>query len=231
MTNIPATAMASTGINYIIKFSTSLLFAVLMVFTCTAQETESSFKDFSFQDADLIFVVPKTPNAITQVTQGSDNLAADHVAIMHLIGGTNGLPYAIEAIGRGVCLTPVDSFMAQNENCELLVARLQQIDASASVHNALRFVGRPYDYFFELGDSALYCSELVQLAFVQPDGKAVFTTIPMSFHDSTGAITPYWTEFYSRHKRQVPEGAPGTNPTQLLNAARALKSIIYSIRP
>ena len=203
--------------------------ALFMTIPCAlhAQQRCSSAAVFDYHDADLIFVVPQRPNAITEVTQGSHSLAADHVAIMHRIGGRDGLPYAIEAIGRGVCLTPIDSFIAHNADSKLIVARLPQVDAHAAVSAALRFVGRPYDFFYEPGDSALYCSELVQLTIVRNDGMHIFETIPMSFHDSTGCITPYWTEFYSRHNRKVPEGAPGTNPTQLLHAAQALKSIIY----
>ena len=87
------------------------------------------------------------------------------------------------------------------------------------------------------GDSAVYCSELVQMSFVfrgqrergAADGtdgtdctdgedyaaEAVFATIPMSFHDSTGRVTEFWTKFYAARGLAVPEGEPGTNPGQL----------------
>lgn len=200
-----------------------LFLSLLPTITIGAQPSISAV-NYDYHDGDLIFVLPREANAITTVTQGSACRAADHVAILHRIGGSEGLPYAIEAISKGVCLTPIDSFISHNAGCDMIVARLTQIDASASVRNALRYVGRPYDFFYDMGDSALYCSELVQLAVVDSDGKKLFGTIPMSFHDSQGNITPHWHRFYARHNREVPEGAPGTNPTQLLSAVEVLKA-------
>ena len=43
----------------------------------------------------------------------------------------------------------------------------------------------------------------------------VFNSIPMSFHDSTGNVTEFWTKFYAARGLKVPEGEPGTNPGQL----------------
>ncbi len=43
----------------------------------------------------------------------------------------------------------------------------------------------------------------------------VFGTIPMSFHDSAGRVTEFWTKFYEVRGLTVPEGEPGTNPGQL----------------
>ena len=76
-------------------------------------------------------------------------------------------------------------------------------------------VGKPYDDLYLPGDSAVYCSELVQMNYVTPAGQAVFGTIPMSFHDSTGRVLDEWVDFYSRRGMAVPEGAHGTNPGEL----------------
>jgi hypothetical protein len=76
-------------------------------------------------------------------------------------------------------------------------------------------VGKPYDDLYLPGDSAIYCSELVQSGFVDSRGHLVFDTIPMSFHDESGKVTDYWTDFYRQRGMDVPEGAPGTNPGEL----------------
>ena len=55
----------------------------------------------------------------------------------------------------------------------------------------------------------------MQLAFVDRRGRPLFSPIPMSFHDATGRITDYWTQFYARRGLHVPEGQPGTNPGEL----------------
>ena len=45
--------------------------------------------------------------------------------------------------------------------------------------------------------------------------QLVFCTIPMSFHDSTGKVTEFWTKFYAARGLTVPEGEPGSNPGRL----------------
>ena len=190
------------------------------------------------KDGDLLFVVNGNGNDITDVTVGVDGLGIDHVAV-YAEGNV------IEAIPEsGVVESPLDSFLARlSENETVLVGRVDGLDVRASVDNARRLLGLPYDDIFMPGDSAVYCSELVQMSFVfsgqrergaadgtdgtdDTDGtdgtdgedsaaEAVFATIPMSFHDSTGRVTEFWTKFYAARGLTVPEGEPGTNPGQL----------------
>jgi hypothetical protein len=168
------------------------------------------------EEGDLIFVAQPLDNAITQVTQGIDSLAIDHVAIMHRIGGETGPLYALEAIPRlGVVLTPIDSLVTREQGATFVLQRVEDVDATSSVRKALRYVGLPYDDLFLPGDSAIYCSELVQMSYVDTAGNPVFGTIPMSFHDASGRITDHWTKFYRNRGMAVPEGLPGTNPGQL----------------
>jgi hypothetical protein len=37
----------------------------------------------------------------------------------------------------------------------------------------------------------------------------------MSFHDNSGEITNFWKEYYRKAGKEVPEGAPGSNPGDL----------------
>ncbi len=164
----------------------------------------------------LLFVLPHKANAITQATG-----EADHVAIVHRIGGAQGPLYVIEAVAQGVCLTPLDSFLVRNADADIIVKQVPGLDAPRSVRNALRLAGRPYDWNYTLGDSALYCSELVQMSYVDCHGKPVFGTVPMQFSGQDGGILPYWREHYGRQGLKVPEGEPGTNPTQLLKQLNA----------
>ena len=168
------------------------------------------------EEGDLLFVAQTEDNAITQVTQGIDNLAIDHVAIMHRIGGKGGPLYALEAIPRqGVVLTSIDSLVVREQGATFVLGHVQGVDAARSVRSALRYVGLPYDDLYLPGDSAIYCSELVQMCYVDTAGRPIFGTIPMSFHDRTGRILDHWTEFYRQRGMAVPEGLPGTNPGQL----------------
>lgn len=182
---------------------------------CIALTMIGNAQDFAFlQEGDLLFVCSDSANAITEVTSGVEQLPIDHVGIVHRIGGDGGPLFVIEAVKPTVCLTPIDSFMC--EGPQILVGRVNvAMDVRKSVRQCLLMVGKPYDDLYLPGDSAVYCSELVQLNYVNPDGDLIFDTIPMSFHDATGRVTDYWQEFYSRRGMAVPEGLPGTNPGEL----------------
>ncbi len=163
-------------------------------------------------EGDLLFCVSPDGNAITDVTAGIDGRRIDHVAIVH---HEKNATFALEAVHRGVVLTPMDSFLLHRDSL-VLVGRLRDtVGVVASVQRALAFLGRPYDFFFMPDDSAFYCSELVQKCYRDAAGELVFPPIPMSFHDKTGKVTPYWKEYYARHGMEVPEGWPGSNPGQL----------------
>ena len=169
----------------------------------------------SLCEGDLLFCAQEKGNNITDVTQGVGGMKIDHVAIFHRQGGRT---FALEAIHSGVGLTPTDSFMARRE--VVLAARLRDtLGVARSVERALRFIGRPYDFNFMPDDSAFYCSELVQKCYRDSRGELVFKPIPMSFHDKSGRITPYWHEYYARQGLQVPEGEPGSNPGDLSRSA------------
>lgn len=200
---------------------------LVVVLGCSDERVSVS----DLRGGDLLFVVNGQGNNITDVTDGVDGLGIDHIAVF-----SDG--NVIEAIPEyGVVENPLDSFLVRLSDREsVLVGRIEGLDVEESVTNARKFLGKPYDDIFMPSDSAIYCSELVQKSFVFKDGlkkrdhnvkevdsKAigsgtkhfVFGTIPMSFHDSTGNVTEFWTKFYSARGLVVPEGEPGTNPGQL----------------
>ena len=198
--------MALPGIKGIL----TLVVAVCAVLPMVGQSQALSF----LREGDLLFACSDTSNAITQVTSGVEDLPIDHVGIVHRIGGDGGPLFVIEAIKPNVCLTPIDSFMVENPH--VLLGRVNvEMDVYRSIRRCLAMVGKPYDDLYLPSDSAVYCSELVQMNYVTPSGELIFGTIPMSFHDASGRVTDYWTDFYSRRGMTVPEGWPGTNPGEL----------------
>ena len=197
--------MASLGIKHAILS----LFMILGV----ALPVQALEKDL-LKVGDLLFCCTDTANAITDVTIGFEGLRIDHVAVVYRIAGDEESLYVIEAVKPSVKITPIDTFMY--ENPRLLVGRVNvDVDVQESVRRCLELVGKPYDDLYLPGDSAIYCSELVQLCFVNHQGDLVFDPVPMSFHDATGQVTEYWQEFYQSRGMTVPEGAPGTNPGEL----------------
>ncbi len=179
---------------------------LLLHFTCALTLVGCSSR--KLVAGDLLFHLSPQANAITSVTEGM----IDHVAMV--LNGDS----VIEAVGRGVVVTHIDSL--RNEQGCYLHARLKkkwlrQTDITATLTNARSYLGRRYDRLYLPTNEEIYCSELVQLSFVDREGKRLFTPIAMSFHDESGQITPYWQAFYKSHNMPVPEGEPGTNPNEM----------------
>ena len=187
---------------------TTIFLALCVAFVGKAQSVAS------LQEGDLLFCCSDTANAITAVTSGVEDLPIDHGAVFHRIGGKNGIPYVIEAVKPVVRLTPIDTFLCQNTH--VIVGRVKaDVYIQRAVRGCLAMIGKPYDDLYLPGDSAIYCSELVQLNYRSVSNQPIFDPVPMSFHDETGQVTDYWTEFYKQRGMTVPEGQPGTNPGEL----------------
>lgn len=197
--------------------------------TATEDDSGDSIDLALLQHGDLLFLVASQQRsdvaaAIADVTEGIDLLPVTHVAIVCKQGDAT---FALEASGHnGVWLTPIDSFFCHaphsRDGRPLVVAgRLKDTsNVDVSVSKALTYVGRPYDDLYSPTDSAIYCSELVQLAYHDSEGTPVFPLQPMSFHDASGKVTDFWREYYRRRGLEVPEGHPGTNPGALSRSER-----------
>lgn len=187
-----------------------ILIFVTLVALCAACQT--------LRKGDLLFHVATQGNHITEVTPGQ----IDHVAIY---AGKN---MVVEAIpGQGVVTTPLPELLNQEEG-HYLRGRVEGADRKQSLENVRQYLGLPYDSLFLPTADAIYCSELVQLSFVDKHGQRLLVPVPMSFHDSTGQITDYWTRFYARRGMAVPEGQPGTNPAEL--SKRQIVKILGELR-
>ena len=169
-------------------------------------------------EGDLLFAYSTTTGrAISEATvHDATALPIYHVAIATWV---NGNLYALEAIDEGVVLTPYDKFIERTvSKGGMLMGRLHDRSGiDQSVSNAMEHLGKPYDYLYMIDTQDIYCSELVQLSYVNDKGQRIFPLINMSFHDSNGRILDYWREHYSKYGMAVPEGALGTNPAQIAN--------------
>ena len=83
-------------------------------------------------------------------------------------------------------------------------------DTAAVIARARSLVGKPYDNAFLPDNDAYYCSELIQVAF-----SDIFPTKPMNWRDDEGNLPEYWIKHFEELGLPVPEGVPGTNPTDM----------------
>lgn len=167
-------------------------------------------------EGDLLFAYSTTAGRAISDATVHDTTAPPiyHVAIATWV---NGKLYALEAIDEGVVLTPYDKFRERTlSKGGMLIGRLHdRSGVDQSVSNALEHLGKPYDDLYMIDTQEIYCSELVQLSYVNGSGQRLFPLINMSFHDQQGHILDYWREHYAKRGMAVPEGALGTNPAQI----------------
>ena len=88
-------------------------------------------------------------------------------------------------------------------------------DTAAVVARAKSFIGQPYDNAFLPDNGALYCSELVYECYLDSSGNHLFEAKPMNWRNKEGKMPQYWKKHFKKLKMPIPEGVPGTNPTDL----------------
>ena len=93
-----------------------------------------------------------------------------HTALIEVDGG--GRAHVVEAVGP-VKTTPLATWIARGTGGRITVKRIKGLDATAAgkaLKAAHAYDGRPYDPFFYKDRDAIYCSELVHLAFKEGPG-------------------------------------------------------------
>lgn len=141
-----------------------------------------------------------------------------HVALVEVDSAKR--QWIIEASSdSGVQRRPMKSFEGDFDIYRLKVP----FDTAAVLARAKSFVGQPYDYAFLPQNGALYCSELVYECYLDSAGHHLFEARPMNWRDSKGKLPKYWKRHFRKLKMPVPEGVPGTNPTDMSRSPRLVR--------
>lgn len=104
-----------------------------------------------------------------------------------------GAGCVIQAVGAGVSSERFEDFCASKDKIAVLRPKFcDESTCKIAAMNATSQIGKPYDYYFELGDGAFYCAELIQWAyrhatyggstFVKKDVLGVETVLPSDFY-------------------------------------------------
>ena len=184
-------------------------------------------KECRLQNGDLVFVgIPmdyeaeseSMDAAISQATGKDGALNLIHVAIAEVKADS---VWIIDAtIAHGIDRHPLDTFLKDftlkdGSYPEFIVKRVKGVDADAAVEKAKTYCGRAYDVRFLPDNEDLYCSELVQLSYLDKDGNKVFPSEPMNFKAPDGTMPPYWEWLFGLLGMEVPQGIEGTNPQKM----------------
>lgn len=111
-------------------------------------------------------------------------------------------PCVIEAVGKGVSITDLITFMTTKDRLALLEPVFaDDAQMEKAVKDALKFVDMPYDYYFKPGNKAFYCSELIAEAYETAMGRPVFerrlrmgvrTIIPTDYYKAKDKWRVVW---------------------------------------
>jgi uncharacterized protein YycO len=99
----------------------------------------------------------------------------------------------VEAIGKGVTVNSFDDFCSSKDRIAILRPLFcNDVTAKMAAMNAVSQIGKPYDYYFEMGESSFYCAELITWAyfnatigmcpFVKREVMGVETVLPNDFY-------------------------------------------------
>jgi len=192
------------------------IFLLLFCAACT------TFTDsFRLQTGDLLFQVGegRMNEAIADVTFGEGNINYTHVGIVFV---KNDTVFVIEAITAGVSKTLLDTVLMRSahfsEKPIVAVGRLKQEYRDLipqAIVRAKNLLGKPYDFVFCPDNDAYYCSELVEVSFLNSQNMPVFEPVSMNFRDADGNLPTYWIEHFEKHNAAIPENRPGSNPGDL----------------
>ena len=225
-------------LNYLHKILEKALLLVLAfgVVACSEGITITDLRN-----GDLLFVVNGQGNNITDVTDGVDGLGIDHIAVfsdgnvveaipeygvvenpldsflVRLSDRESVLVGRIEGVDVEESVANARKFLGRPYD-DIFMPSDSAIYCSELVQKSFVFKDRLKERDHNVKGMAVVRDDVKDMnpKVTGSGGKHfVFGTSPMSFHDSAGRVTEFWTKFYEARGLTVPEGEPGTNPGQL----------------
>lgn len=197
------------------------LVLITVFILCSLGGKAQGSNGFKFKTGDLIFQdldCGELCDAIEAVTPALGNKHFSHIGLVY---NSHDTTYVIEAIGKNVHLTPIDSFifrqLSSSGQPKIVVGRLKKqylpLNKKA-IKFALKQKGVLYDEEFIYNNGKYYCSELIYDAYkTANNGQPFFVLTPMAFKDpTTGNPFAAWTNYYQQLSKNIPEGKPGCNP-------------------
>ncbi len=178
-------------------------------------------KPLPLQTGDLLFQTtddsPMT-RAICSATGKNKVLNFSHAAIFVKASPTDSVLEA--STEGGVRMLSLEKFLLRSAKINgkpcIVAKRLRDTTAVyAAVARAKKWIGCPYDYSFRPDNGKFYCTELIQAAYLDTEGRPRFSARPMNFRASDGTMPRYWVELFEKLGEPIPEGVPGTNPNDL----------------
>ncbi len=150
----------------------NVLLLISMLLTMGGVYYLFSNKGYIPKSGDIIF--QSSPHSdLVDAIEGATESKYSHVGI--LVQKENRW-FVREALGGGVLDTPLEEFIDRGRNKSIAVYRLKKKYRHylpSFVKKSALYVGKPYDEYYRLDDTCVYCSELVYKAFKDASGIAL----------------------------------------------------------
>ena len=166
------------------------------------------------RDGDLIFHTSRSAQSLA--IQRATHSSYSHVGMVFL---RDGKPFVLEAIAT-VRYTPLAQWTARGAQGEYVVRRLKApLDArrSAALRTAAeKFLGRPYDLYFEWSSERIYCSELVWKAYDDALGVELGARQKLRDFDLSDKVVK--AKMRERYGSRVPLDEPVISPAAVFDS-------------
>lgn len=186
----------------------TILLATLLLTTTVWGQQRNLLETF-IKSGDLLFV-SDTSGMGQAVKESTGHFT--HVAMVERVGDSLFIIDATQK--RGVARRPIKETFANKMPVEVYRITIP-FDTAAVIARAKSLIGKPYDNAFLPDNGKLYCSELIYECFLDATGRHLFETNPMNWRDKEGHLPDYWRKHFENLGMTVPEGVPGTNPTDM----------------
>ncbi len=177
-------------------------------------------QQYKLKHGDLLFQQLECGSFCEAVMKVTPAFQGEYYSHVGMVVEKNNQLFVLEAISKGVCLTPLDSFIQRTGSDKIRKGRIPK--AFIPNYSAIvSYLGKPYDSVFDIHNEAYYCSELVYLLCKNKPNQYFFHLSPMTFKDpETKALFPVWKEYFDKMNVPIPEGKPGLSPGSMMNEKR-----------